>query len=111
MQPIQAILVTLLVLIGGVYFILHSSRLISRLANLILMGLGIFCVTNPGITTRMARSVGVGRGADLLLYLLCIVTISVFLQLYRKNRTLDEKLTQVVRHVALLNARGPSSGR
>jgi hypothetical protein len=107
MVPIQAILITLIVLIGGVYLITVSSRLVSRLVNLALIGLGVLFVVSPELTTRVAHSVGVGRGADLLLYLLCLVTVSLFLRLYRKNRTLEEKLTQVVRQVALLGASQP----
>lgn len=109
MVPIQAILITLIVLIGGVYLITVSSRLVSRLVNLVLIGLGVLFVVSPELTTRIAHSVGVGRGTDLLLYLLCLVTISLFLRLYRKNRVLEEELTQVARQVALMSASQPAS--
>jgi hypothetical protein len=107
MIPIQAILVALLLLIGGIYLTTLSSRLASRLAVLGLLGMGVLFVINPDLTTRIARSVGVGRGSDLLLYLFCLASIAVFLKLYKKNRTVEEKLTQVARQVALLGAQGP----
>jgi hypothetical protein len=107
MLPIQAILVTLLLLIGGIYVTTLSSRLVSRLAVLGLLGAGVLFVINPDLTTRLAHIVGVGRGTDLLLYLFCVASITVFLKLYKKNRTVEEKLTEVARQVALLGAQGP----
>ena len=107
MLPIQAILIALIILIGGIYLTALSSRLISRLAVLSLLGMGVVFVINPDLTNRIARSVGVGRGADLLLYLFCLASITVFLKLYKKNRVMDEKLTEVARQVALLGARAP----
>jgi small membrane protein len=107
MLPIQAILVTLLLLIGGIYVTTLSSRLASRLAVLGLLAAGALFVINPDLTTRLAHSVGVGRGTDLLLYLFCLASITVFLKLYKKHRTVEEKLTEVARQVALLGAQGP----
>ena len=107
MLPIQAILITLLVLIGGIYVTTLSSRLVSRLAVLGLLATGVLFVINPDLTTRLAHIFGVGRGTDLLLYLFCVASITVFLKLYKKHRTVEEKLTEVARQVALLGARGP----
>jgi hypothetical protein len=107
MLPIQAILVTLLLLIGGIYVTTLSSRLASRLAVLGLLAAGALFVINPDLSTQLAHSVGVGRGTDLLLYLFCLASITVFLKLYKKHRTVEEKLTEVARQVALLGAQGP----
>jgi hypothetical protein len=107
MLPIQAILITLLLLIGGIYVTALSSRLASRLAVLALLAAGVLFVINPDLTTRLAQTVGVGRGTDLLLYLFCLASITVFLKLYKKHRTVEEKLTEVARQVALLGAQGP----
>src|ERR1700680_2798356 len=110
MLPIQAILVTLLLLIGGIYVTTLSSRLASRLAVLGLLAAGALFVINPDLTTRVAHSVGVGRGTDLLLYLFCLASITVFLKLYKKNRAMEEKLTEVARQVALQGAQAPHRG-
>lgn len=111
MIPIQAILIAVLVLMGGIYFTTFSSRLASRLAVLGLLSMGVLFVVNPELTTRIAHRLGVGRGTDLLLYLFCVGSISIFLKLYKKSRTLDEKLTEVARQVALLGARAPRRGQ
>jgi len=107
MLPIQAILIALLLLIGGIYLTALSSRLVSRLAMLSLIATGVVFVINPDLTTRIAHSVGVGRGTDLLFYLFCLASVTVFLKLYKKNRAVEEKLTEVARQVALQGARGP----
>ena len=107
MLPIQAILIALLVGIGGIYLTALSSRLISRLALLSLVGAGVGFVINPDLTTRIAHSVGVGRGTDLLLYFFCLASVTVFLKLYKKNRDVEEKLTEIARQVALQGAQAP----
>jgi len=107
MLPIQAILIALLLLIGGIYLTALSSRLVSRLALLSLLGVGMVFVVNPELTTRIAHGVGVGRGTDLLLYLFCLASVTVFLKLYKKNRAMEEKLTEVARQVALHAAQAP----
>jgi hypothetical protein len=107
MLPIQAILIALLLLIGGIYLMALSSRLVSRLALLSLVAAGVIFVINPDLTTRIAHSVGVGRGTDLLLYLFCLASLMLFLKLYRKNRAIEEKLTEVARQVALRGAQAP----
>jgi small membrane protein len=107
MAPIQAILITLVLLIGGLYLTSLSSRLASRMAVLLFLAASVFFVVNPELTTRIAHSLGVGRGADLLLYLFCLATVTIFLKLYKKNRILEEKLTEIARQVALLGARAP----
>jgi hypothetical protein len=104
MTPIQPILIALIAVIGGIYLTMHRSRLVFRLANFALAGVGMWFVSDPDLTTRIAHKVGVGRGTDLLLYMLCLATASAFLQLYRQNRSLEEKLTAVVRQVAIQGA-------
>jgi len=110
MIPIQAILVVLLILIGGTS-LATSSRLASRLAVLGLLSLAVLFVVSPDLTTRLAHLVGVGRGTDLLLYMFCLASIAVFLKLYKKNRAVEEKLTEVARQVALRGAREPERQR
>ncbi len=69
-----------------------------------LLGLGALAVVFPESTNELANYVGVGRGADLITYLLEIVVMFVLVHYYTKFVELQRQLTQVTREVALLRA-------
>jgi hypothetical protein len=75
-----------------------------RVALLILVALGVLAVLNPEASNRLAHLVGVGRGADMLLYLTVVAFVFVSLNVYLKFRDLESRLTEVGRAVALLEA-------
>jgi hypothetical protein len=104
MTPIQPILIALLFVAALFHFRGAASRLLSRMVILAFVASGAVFVVNPEWTNRIAHALGVGRGADLILYLLFPTTITLFLYLYRKNRELHEKLTNLARSIALQQA-------
>ena len=57
----------------------------------------------PELTMRVAALLGIGRGADLVLYVFVIFFILVSFYFYGRFRTLESQMTEVVRHVALAN--------
>lgn len=108
MKPIQLILIALLAgLALAVWLNRGNAKLLNRLIVGALALLGIFMVLAPDATTRLAEFVGVGRGADLLLYLAVIGFAFVSVLLYARLRQLEVALTQVVRAQAIENARAP----
>ena len=108
MTPIQPILIAAILAAAVVHFRSSgSSRLLSRVATLAFGALAVVFIVNPDATNRLAWTVGVGRGADLVLYAFFPSAISMFLHLYRRSRQLDERLTKVVRHLAILESRKP----
>jgi hypothetical protein len=64
----------------------------------------IVAVIFPGETTLVAHLVGVGRGADLLLYLLTLVFIGYVINNYLNKQREKETLYKLARRVALLDA-------
>ncbi|HSX07911.1 MAG TPA: DUF2304 domain-containing protein [Candidatus Saccharimonadales bacterium] len=64
----------------------------------------IIAVLLPDTLTRVARTVGVGRGADLLLYLLALAFVFVVINTYIGNRQEQKRFVKLVRHMALLEA-------
>lgn len=90
-------------------FALREWR-VSRLVGLGLLAVavvgGVF-VWVPGAADATARQLGVGRGADLVLYLYCAISFLLVLNLSLKLRTQHETLTRLARHVALENPRQP----
>ena len=62
----------------------------------------------PQLTASAARRLGIGRGADLVLYCAVVVMMVGFLMVYSRLRQVRRDLTLVVRHLALLEADGPT---
>ncbi|MDP9806027.1 hypothetical protein J2S70_000609 [Trueperella bonasi] len=55
----------------------------------------------PDLATRVAHAVGVGRGTDLLLYLLIIAFLSYAVVSYRRMVILENRLVDLSRELAI----------
>ena len=64
---------------------------------------GLFFVWVPSESTRVAEFVGIGRGADLILYLWVCISLIVLLNLHLKLRTQQDMITKLARAIALAN--------
>lgn len=61
-------------------------------------------IADPAILVRIAHFLGIGRGADLVLYLSILFTFVAFFVTYLRFRRVDEQLTKIVRHLAIRDA-------
>ena len=75
-----------------------------RLATFVLLVLAITAVVFPDTVTTVAERIGVGRGTDLVLYVLAVVTVLAFLGLYRRLHEVEQRLTLLTRRTALFEA-------
>ena len=107
MRPVQIIL-ALLLLVLVLYFSRLRSSVLDRLVVVFFSILGISMVIAPDWTNWAANLVGVGRGADLLIYLAIIGFGFVILLFYSKLKALDASITDLARSVAIERAVGPS---
>lgn len=105
MKSIQAVLIALFLLTAILGSIAFRSKLAYRLLAAFLFLSASLCVIFPGITSEVANSLGVGRGADLLLYLGLLAGIHSFLLLYLKERRMDRRITELTRAIAIRDAR------
>jgi small membrane protein len=105
---IQPILIAAIAAAAVVHFRSAGSRLLSRLVTMLFVTLAVVFIVNPEAANRLAHLVGVGRGADLVMYAFLPASISMFLHLYRRSRQHDDRLTRLVRHIAILEARRPA---
>ena len=64
----------------------------------------------PTILSRVAALLGVGRGTDLLLYLLVIAFLSFIATTYRRLKATDRRITELTRELALTEARLERAG-
>ncbi len=58
----------------------------------------------PGVTRIVANALGIGRGADLVLYCAVVVMMVGFLMVYVRLRRIRRELTLLVRHLAIRDA-------
>ena len=65
---------------------------------------GLYFVWFPSHSTRVAELVGIGRGADLILYMWVCISLVILLNLHLKLRTQHELITALARTIALANA-------
>ncbi len=104
---IQIILIALLV---GVFARLMSGRGSSRtnaykkVALVLFVVAAIVAVLFPSLLTILAHALGVGRGADLLLYGLTVVVIFQLLNGYIKDKEQQQRFVRLARKVAIIEA-------
>jgi small membrane protein len=84
----------------------RRSPIVAVLACVVSL-MGFYFVWLPSHATRVAEFVGIGRGADLVLYVWACISLIVLLNLHLKLRTQHELLTQLARSIALANAASP----
>jgi hypothetical protein len=111
MIPIQPILIGLLVLAAVLCIWSLRFRLVMRIVCVGLAATGVTFVLHPDFTNRLAKMLGVGRGADLLLYLFSVACVYALLVLYVRQRELRYQMTQLARSFALEHAVKPDENR
>jgi hypothetical protein len=108
-----------LILLGALawaaYTLMHGRRtalslLIRRALALLAVGLGAIAVLFPDAVTWVANSVGVGRGTDLLVYLLCVTFLFTTIGLHMRLAAVHDKYVELARRVALDEARADPAG-
>jgi hypothetical protein len=65
---------------------------------------GAYAIVWPHATAVAAHALGIGRGADLLLYSSVLVMFVAFFYVYTRFRRLDRELTLLVRRLAIEGA-------
>ncbi|MBI1914033.1 MAG: DUF2304 domain-containing protein [Planctomycetes bacterium] len=67
-------------------------------------------IADPGLTSRVAQSVGINRGADLISYSFILAFLVVSFYFYARCARLQRQLTEVIRHLAIQEARRGEEG-
>jgi hypothetical protein len=75
-----------------------------RLVRLAIWAAVTLAIAQPDLVQRMANSIGIGRGADVVLYLLVFAFLGTSFYFYARYVRLQRQMTQVVRHLALQEA-------
>ncbi len=111
MTPIQLLLILFSVVIVVFYFNRLRTRLFDRLIFFLLAMAAIVLIAQPDLATDVAHFLGVGRGADLVVYLGLSGLAFLWLGLYSRQREMDVRLTELARRMAVLEGEKPEKSR
>lgn len=107
----------LLILAAVLLFVLflrrsHTARLqaFKRIGFLLFCLFGVLAVLKPDVMTWLANRVGVGRGTDLLLYMLTVIFGFFALNTYLRFKDTEKRLTRLARAMAIRDAVAPEDG-
>lgn len=107
---IQFLLIAAVILLLVFFLRNHGTTRASagvKIGFLLFMVFGVVAVLFPDTTTRLSRMVGVGRGADLLLYLMVVVFAFAMINTYLRLRQWEVRYARLARALALRNAEAP----
>lgn len=94
--------IVLILFIRSLIVIIRGSqpRGMAVIGALVWLVAGI-AILRPELTIQVAGMLGIGRGADLLLYLLVISYLISMFYIYNRFRKMDEHFTEIVRELAI----------
>jgi small membrane protein len=96
-------------LAAAAFMLLRGKRtalglLMRRSLTLGAIALGILGVVFPGLVTEVANAVGVGRGTDLVVYVLCVTFLFVTIAQNLRLAEFRDRSVELARKLALLEA-------
>lgn len=86
-----------------IYVFLLRTLFLDRLILLFITASGILLVIYPDLATWIANLFGIGRGADLLLYLFVVLGLFFAVTITSEIKRLQRQVTELVRFIALSN--------
>ena len=87
----------------------HTTSLLSYLGwSLLWVGIAIIFWW-PGIASRLALAVGIGRGADLFIYLSIIVLLYLVYRIFLRLEKMNRDITALTRELSLAKKNDASS--
>lgn len=101
MNIIQILLTSFLLLLIAVYIVYFWNKIFNRILFFVLFLVGLVLVFFPDLANKVAHWTGVGRRADLLLYLTIILFFAISIFLYSKVKNLQARQTEIVRRGAI----------
>lgn len=114
----RTVIIQLLLVVGiiGIIAWLFAKRGAKQLAvrRLLIIAFAVFAVLTvifPSMLTRVAHLVGVGRGADLLLYATVLVLLGFLALQEARTKAAEKRTTYLARRIALDEAEPPVAYR
>ena len=107
---VQVLLIAVVFVVAARLFRSRGARAqaIRRLGLIAFVAFAVVSILFPDLWTRIAQNLGVGRGADLVLYSLVVAFLSFTVTTYLRFRDLETRYTRLARRIALSEAPPPS---
>lgn len=103
MSGIKILLITGVIFFAVYFFVRLRNSLFDLALLALLMGTAVVFILFPELTNKLAHTLGVGRGADLVFYTSILLFWFVILKLYSRLRKLEQVITTLIRKDALNN--------
>jgi hypothetical protein len=87
------------------------TRAWKRMAFFAFVVANVYAVLRPQDVQKLAEALGVGRGTDLVLYLLVVGMAFMTLNTFMRFRSLEKKITDLARTVAVNDGRRANAER
>jgi hypothetical protein len=81
----------------------EKSDLWSFLVWLVVWVSVIIFTVHPTLAGQLAKTLGIGRGTDLVFYIAFLILFYLSFRLYTKTTAVESDVTEMVKHVALIN--------
>ncbi|MDD3696250.1 MAG: DUF2304 domain-containing protein [Lentisphaeria bacterium] len=107
MNRIQVVLIAGFLFATLLCFLANKNRFLTRLFFLAQFLLALALVLWPQLAQSAAEFLGVGRGTDLILYLLVVYVYIGSVLILGKFRQLERQATELSRQIALQTAQQP----
>lgn len=104
----------ILVSLAALAFYAYLQRGRSPIVTVIVFALsavGLLLTIEPDFANDIAHFMGIGRGADLLVYCFILITFAAILNLHLRLRAQQDSLTTIARALTLLAAEVSGIGR
>jgi len=79
----------------------QRTQALRRLGLLALAAFAIWSIFFPDVWNGLARRVGIGRGADLILYGLVVAFFGFVVTTFKRFRAMETRYTRLARRIAL----------
>ncbi len=91
--------------LGWTLLRLGKTRQMVDLVFAVDWAVDLFLLIDPKISSKIAEVLGIGRGADLVLYFLCFGFLYAHYQHYLRYKRTEAHITTLVRELAIERAR------
>ncbi|MCI0456802.1 MAG: DUF2304 domain-containing protein, partial [Gemmataceae bacterium] len=110
-QWITLPLLALLLLADLVAMLRRAPARRVRLFRSVVWAAAMVAIAQPELPQELAVAIGIGRGTDLVLYLFVLAFLFASFAFYARSLRLQRQLTEVVRHLAVSEARRGGAAR